>query len=196
MLKILSKLFIILLATNLYSKPLVLIRAKAGENKLHHGSSLPYWGGSIEYTLLPKISFSLSSGFQYYSTFFRYDTMTYGFDVNEIPVDLGVKYTFLEFAGIKLIAQPQLGFLCSGNELQPGGELVPGEVIDRYEKTEFFITLSPAIGIHYSIPTTNLWLGFDLHFNHHFNYRNKKGDYEENDYFRLTYSFAFELFQR
>lgn len=194
--KISAKLLIVFLAITLYSKPLVLIRVKAGENKLHHGSSLPYWGGSVEYVLSPKISFTFSSGFQYYSTFFPYDTTTYWFDVNEIPVDLGVKYTFIEFAGVKLTAQPRLGILCSGNMLQPGVDLVPGEVIDKYEKTEFFATLSPGIGVHFYIPTTNLWLGFDLHFNHHFNYSDKKGGHEENDYFRLVYSIAFELFRR
>ncbi|MGB9721430.1 MAG: hypothetical protein ACPL28_08145 [bacterium] len=153
-------------------------------------------GGGFEYHL-SKIAFLLPVSYQSYEFVIPKDEIPPAFDSisyegwnHEISIGLGFRYIVADIKGFKLSCVPKAVLLLSGGEIRSDG-IIPGELIEKYGCNKLFLSVNPGIGAHYNIPKTNLWLGTEFNYSHHFNYAK-----EQNNYFTLIFSFAFELLRR
>uniref|UniRef100_A0A7C4TF60 Outer membrane protein beta-barrel domain-containing protein n=1 Tax=candidate division WOR-3 bacterium TaxID=2052148 RepID=A0A7C4TF60_UNCW3 len=178
----------------LASSPLILLKGYGGQ--IHWSNYSGCVGGGIEYHF-QKVAFDLSISYQSYDFSVPqnevpppFDTISYCGLYQELLTGLGIKYTIFNYKEFRVSLLPKVILLLSGGEIKSDAT-IPGELDDKYGCNKFFLSVNPGIGIHYNIPKTNLWVGTEFNYTHHFNYTKA-----QNNYFALIYSFAFELFRR
>jgi hypothetical protein len=116
---------------------------------------------------------------------------TYYVDAQELPITMGINYAIINYQRLTFSLHPAFTLLFNESVIRSEG-LIPSKLIEEYWiENSFFFGLTPKVALHYNVPNTNLWLGFDCSYNYYINCQKA-----QNKYLALIFSFAFELFQR